>query len=161
MKGCLSPWKCLRGGFLDLLGGQAELDAAATSGLSELAASSRRQQPPATSAGGFAPQQEQPASPAASSGSQPAAAQPAAAQPAAAQPAAAGHAQREGHFALLTVGGQQPVAGQGQYQGKSLVVLGDAEVSGELWSRGALITSGGWAVQAAGQSGSGKTAQQG
>jgi hypothetical protein len=138
-------------GDTSLLGAQPGLNYPAP-GLSGLAPSSLGQAAPGAAAGwpqleqpgaadsrgqlGAAvggPQQKQPASPAASSGS----------QPAAPLPAAAGHAQSEGHFPLLTVGGLQPVAGLGQYQGKSLVVLGDAEVSGDVYSRGMRLISGG------------------
>jgi hypothetical protein len=94
-------------------------------------------------AGGGGAQQGQPTSPAGSSRS----------QPAAPLPAAAGHAQSEGHFPLLTVGGLQPVAGQGQYQGKSLVVLGDADVTGEVYSRGLRLISGGCASLQVGELG--------
>lgn len=52
------------------------------------------------------------------------------------------HAQHEGHYSLLTVGGQQPVAGHGQFAGQALVVQGDAQVLGELTTQGLNQLSG-------------------
>ncbi|EFN54011.1 hypothetical protein CHLNCDRAFT_58365 [Chlorella variabilis] len=51
------------------------------------------------------------------------------------------HAQAEGHYSLLTVGGQQPVAGRGEYAGKALVVQGDAQVLGDMTVRGLPVVS--------------------
>ncbi len=55
---------------------------------------------------------------------------------------AAGHAQSEGHFRMLTVGGEQPVAGGPQFPGKALVVQGRAAITGPLEVQGVEVVSG-------------------
>ncbi|KAI7843234.1 hypothetical protein COHA_003068 [Chlorella ohadii] len=54
---------------------------------------------------------------------------------------AAGHAQSEGHFRMLTVGGEQPVAGGPQFPGKALVVQGRAAITGPLEVQGVEVVS--------------------
>ena len=48
----------------------------------------------------------------------------------------------EQHYSLLTVGGEQPAAGRGEFAGRSLVVQGSAWVTGELWTQGEMVVSG-------------------